>query len=241
MTEFACHQVRELLGVYVVGAIEPADRMITDQHLSTCRSCREELAGLAPLPALLRRVPLAEAEQIALAESASASSPQSGSPGGGMALSADESAAGLQSLLTAVRARRRAGRLRSVFALAAALVIAAGGGATIARELQPARPNTTSVVHSAEGSNAGVTAWVHYQKATWGSQLQVRVAGIHAGTRCTFWVVGKNGHRWADGSWTIPAGGGAADWYSAVTSVPAGQLASFQITVGKHVLVTVPA
>jgi hypothetical protein len=240
MTEFACHQVRELLGVYVVGAIEPADRMITDQHLNTCRSCREELAGLAPLPALLRRVPLAEAEQIARAESAGAGSPQSGSPGG-MALSADESAAGLQSLLTAVRARRRAGRLRSVFALAAALVIAAGGGATIARELQPARPVTTSVVHSAVGSNAGVTAWVHYQKAAWGTQLRIRVMGIPAGTRCSFWVVGKNGHRWADSGWTIPAGGGAADWYPAVTSVPAGQLASFQITAGKHVLVTVPA
>ena len=238
MTEFACHQVRELLGVYVVGAIEPADRMITDQHLSQCSRCREELAGLAPLPALLRRVPLAEAEQIARAESAGGGSPQSGPPGG-MALSADESAAGLQSLLTAVRARRKAGRLRSVFALAAALAIAAGGGATVAHELQPSK--RAPVVDSAEGSKAGVTALVHYQKANYGTQLFVRVRGIRPGTTCTLWVISKSGLRIADGGWTVAGGRGAANWYPAVTSIPAGQLASFEITAGKRLLVTVPA
>src|SRR5580704_3477875 len=60
-----CRDIRHALGVYVLGAIDPAERGFVDAHLSTCPECREELAGLAGLPALLRRVPVAEAERLA--------------------------------------------------------------------------------------------------------------------------------------------------------------------------------
>ncbi len=49
------------LGVYVLGAIDPAERALVDAHLATCRDCRDELAGLAGLPALLARVSTEEA------------------------------------------------------------------------------------------------------------------------------------------------------------------------------------
>jgi anti-sigma factor RsiW len=52
-----CAQARHELGVYVLGAIGPAGRARVDQHLAACPRCREELAGLAGLPGLLRRVP----------------------------------------------------------------------------------------------------------------------------------------------------------------------------------------
>src|SRR5713226_3434085 len=68
MSDLSCRGIRELLGVYVVGAIEPAERGVVDVHLSHCHDCREELAGLAGLPALLRRVPLADAERLAADE-----------------------------------------------------------------------------------------------------------------------------------------------------------------------------
>src|SRR5258708_38911557 len=64
MTEPSCRGLRELLGVYVVGAIEPAERSMVDSHLETCHDCREELAGLAALPALLHRVSVPDAERI---------------------------------------------------------------------------------------------------------------------------------------------------------------------------------
>ena len=48
-----CTDARQSLGVYVLGAIEPAERALVDAHLLTCRDCRDELAGLAGLPALL--------------------------------------------------------------------------------------------------------------------------------------------------------------------------------------------
>jgi len=51
-----CVEARPSLGVYVLGAIDPAERGLVDAHLTTCSDCRDELAGMAGLPALLARV-----------------------------------------------------------------------------------------------------------------------------------------------------------------------------------------
>jgi len=113
-----CQEARISLGVYVLGAIDPAERALVDAHLATCRDCRDELAGLAGLPALLARVSTEEA--IALADT-----------GGPLAAAADEAAEPPRELLatvldlTAARRRRRRWREAGV-GIAAALVIAAG-------------------------------------------------------------------------------------------------------------------
>ena len=60
----ACRDVRQLLGIYVVGAIDPAERALVDEHLGECQACRDELAGLAGLPAMLSRVPAADVERL---------------------------------------------------------------------------------------------------------------------------------------------------------------------------------
>jgi hypothetical protein len=60
----ACADTRRALGVYVVGAIEPDDRGPVEQHLAGCASCRDELAGLADLPAWLSKVPADEAGRL---------------------------------------------------------------------------------------------------------------------------------------------------------------------------------
>jgi predicted lipoprotein with Yx(FWY)xxD motif len=49
--------------VYLTGAIAPADRAAVVRHLTACADCRAELAGLAALPALLRRPPVQAAAQ----------------------------------------------------------------------------------------------------------------------------------------------------------------------------------
>jgi len=53
-----CAGIRSQLGVYLTGAIAPADRVVVVGHLTACDGCRAELAGLAGLPALLRRPPV---------------------------------------------------------------------------------------------------------------------------------------------------------------------------------------
>ena len=52
-----CAQIRPELGVYVLGAISPSDRLRVGRHLETCKRCRAEVAGLADLPGLLARLP----------------------------------------------------------------------------------------------------------------------------------------------------------------------------------------
>jgi anti-sigma factor RsiW len=59
-----CTRIRPELGVYVLGAISPADRAMVERHLATCPRCRDEVAELAGIPALLRRVPAAAAMQL---------------------------------------------------------------------------------------------------------------------------------------------------------------------------------
>ncbi|TCO35908.1 putative zinc finger protein [Kribbella steppae] len=46
------------IGAYVLGALDTAERRATEEHLSTCESCREALLQFAPLPGLLHAVPL---------------------------------------------------------------------------------------------------------------------------------------------------------------------------------------
>jgi hypothetical protein len=52
-TSADCRDIRHALGVYVLGAIDPAERAVVDSHLSSCPECREELAGLAAAAAVV--------------------------------------------------------------------------------------------------------------------------------------------------------------------------------------------
>src|SRR5215472_11571318 len=114
----SCREIRHSLGVYVLGAIDPAERAEVDEHLATCADCREELASLAGLPALLRRVPTAEAERLAVADPAG--------PADQETAAVDEM---LPTLLTRTARARRVRRWRELAAAAAVAVLALGAGA----------------------------------------------------------------------------------------------------------------
>jgi hypothetical protein len=224
----ACREIRQLLGVYVVGAIDPAERPIVDEHLGQCASCRDELAGLAGLPAMLSRVPAADVEQLALAPS-------------GLPEMAEPSAELLNSLLRRVSVKRRSRVWRGAVAVAASAAIAAGvataatqlGGSPVA-----SRANEVAIAANAQ---THVAAVVDYAATPWASTaMRVQVSGIKTGTRCQFWVVGKNGRVYA-GAWTVRPSYGQRPWYSVSSSVPASAVHSFQITSAGKVLVTIPA
>jgi hypothetical protein len=59
-----CAVTRQNLAVYLFGALAPAERAEVDGHLVSCRRCQDELVLLAGLPALLQRVPAAQAARI---------------------------------------------------------------------------------------------------------------------------------------------------------------------------------
>src|ERR1035438_9287145 len=63
-----CGEIRYALGVYLLGAIGPADRSAVSSHLAGCADCREVLARLAGLPGLLGSVSADDAARLATEE-----------------------------------------------------------------------------------------------------------------------------------------------------------------------------
>jgi anti-sigma factor RsiW len=223
-----CSDVRQLLGVYVVGAIDPSERSVVDAHLAHCPDCREELAGLAGLPALLGRVPADDAERLALGDDVLEEPP----------------AELLDSLLARVAARRRARKWRTVTAVAAAAVIVLGGGiagGTAISHLHGSAPSSAAA--QTQSGMARGTAWpveaaVYYDSAPSGTKVQVQVTGVPAGDHCVFWAITRGGAHLSAGQWTATSTG--TTWYPGWTPHPVTQLTGFDVSVGGHVIVMIP-
>jgi anti-sigma factor RsiW len=221
-----CAPYRAELGVYVLGAIGPAERAQVDEHLADCARCRDELAGLAGLPGLLRRVP-ADLALRALTD-ASIDPP----PGPNL----DR----LISRISAIRIRRR-------FMAAAAAVLIAIAAAAGLHVLQGRPASTTAAaaprwtdIDTGTSATTGARATVRYAGQRWGTELEARVTGVPAGTRCQLRVINTHGQSVAAGGWVIRTGS-EYTWYPASVPWPAASLSSFVITSGTRILVTVPA
>jgi len=236
-----CSETRVSLGVYVLGAIDPAERALVEAHLATCRDCRDELAGLAGLPALLARVSAEEAFALAADE------PVHNGPAGAVPSRNAEPPRELLATvldLTATRQRRRRWWSASL-SVAAALIIAVGvfGGLRLGTGSGQSAggdfpPGSGGKWDSVTGSSAGMTATVKYREVGWGTQLNTEVSGIPVGTTCELWVVDHAGHRMLAGSWLTDYDEGTV-WYSSSAAMPSNDVASFQVTVGKRAAINV--
>jgi Putative zinc-finger len=220
-----CADARRELGAYVLAAIEPADRARVERHLDACQRCRAELASLAGLPALLRRVP--DPETI-LAPARSWEEDTRVLP------------AALLSRTATIRRRHR------VLAAAAAAVMVAGTAAAVSAVSRiSAQPQTqTARVWQAtvQAASPATGAWasIRYASRPWGTQIEAQIAGVRPGTRCQLWVTDPGGHRVAAGGWVI-ASGRPGSWYPGSSPLSATTLLSFEITSPDKVLVTIPA
>jgi hypothetical protein len=239
-----CADVRLVLGVYVLGAADPAERTLVRMHLAGCRDCREELAGLAGLPGLLRRVPAAEADELLA----------SGSGPGGRADPPADSA--LPRLLAQAARTRRIRRWLALGATAAAVVLAAGSGIAAAggfgadRVRRPAGPlvaikaRVSSQVAwetaAARNDLTGATATVRYAPAAFGTQLRVRVSGVAPGTTCELTVIGPGGYREIAGTWTVVTARHTSTWIGGSASFPDPRIRGFAVVSGRKILVSVP-
>jgi hypothetical protein len=223
-----CAAARQELGAYVLGALAPADRSVLDQHLVSCPRCREELAALAGLPALLRRVPLADAALLC-SESAAESGMGAGAPGQSLASMLDQ--------VARVR-RRRSWLTAAATVLIAAMAVALGLQAWphAARLSVPNGPLAATATGFSPVTRAGAT--VRYSARAWGTQVQVHVRGMPTGTSCQFWVISAAGRDIPTGGWTI-AGGHQDTWYPASTWLPVRSLRGFQVTSTGKTLVTI--
>ncbi len=230
-----CTDTRQALGVYVLGAIDPAERSQVDRHVTGCRDCRDELAGMAGLPALLSRVSVDEIGRISREDA------------GQLPADAAPPEDFVESLLSLTAARRRRNRRWQAAAAAAAVVIAAAGavaGLRLASSPAPAPASASAATPPASWQTArttsalrGITATVRYSKEPWGTAMDIQISGVPTGTTCQLWVTDAQGVHLAAAGWTV-ASADLTAWYPGSSWVPVSQVQGFDVTAGNRELAT---
>lgn len=160
---------RQDLGVYLAGGLEPDERAAIEAHLPTCAGCQADLARLAPLPGLLRRL---QAADLGL-ESAVQPPPSL-----------------LEGVLAATAARRRVEQRALRFWRGATLAaLAAAAAVTIVLVLPAASPSRfqTAALEPVALSSARGTVDIHPRP--WGTQLILNLSGLPAGVECEAWIM----------------------------------------------------
>ena len=227
-----CTDARPSLGVYVLGAIDPAERSLVDAHLTTCRDCRDELAGLAGLPALLARVNPDEISRICADDTV-------------RTVTDDRPPRELiGTVLDLAAAQRRRTRWRFLATAAAVVAIAGGlfGGLssmgttrTLVVPVSAGRGSWETV--QASSTLTAATASIAYSQQLWGNAFEVLVDQIPVGTTCQLWVVHPDGTRTQVAAWTASRDEGKV-WYAGSMASTAEPISSFQITANHQVLMT---
>jgi hypothetical protein len=234
-----CADTRQALGVYVLGAIDPAERALVDAHVSGCAECRDELADLAGLPALLARVGTDEVGRISSGDAFSGDAgprPPEETPREDF----------VDSLVSLTAARRRRSRRWQLLAAAAAVVIAAGGataGLRLASDSSAAQtsaspaPPASWKTATTTSALKGVNATVRYQQLAWGVAYDVQITGVPKGTTCQLWVTNAQGVHLLAAGWTVTSPR-ETDWFPGSSWVPGGNVQGMDVTAGNEQLAT---
>ncbi|MFI0450894.1 anti-sigma factor family protein [Actinomadura sp. 6N118] len=240
-----CGEQKSSLGVYVLGAIDPAERSRLESHLESCPSCRDELAGLAGLPALLGRVTEAQITQVAgppeeLLDSllARAAAERKGSWGrvfgGGVSRWAPLAAAAAVLLV-----------IGALIGMEMSGALSAGERPTAVRTVTPPPPTPTKPPKaeqiSARSPDQKVDARVMLLKKKWGTSVEIYLSGAPYGESCRWYAVAKDGRRDMLGSWHVAYPRGYGKYFGS-TMFHRNELFAFEVvTVGGQPLITIPA
>lgn len=200
--------VEESLGAYVLGALDPADRREVEAHVGDCARCRDELAALSGMPALLDRLTPEEATSDLRAVPAS------------LAPELTAAAAG------AVRDMRRQVRRWRAAAAAAAAVAAVVGVLAVA-PWQTAPEPVVVALQPVAADASSVDGTVSTYAWEWGTTVEVQVANLPERSRYVVWVIDDAGERQEVGTWG-PTRSGSASVHSA-SAVPRERIAVIEV------------
>lgn len=181
MTEDAHRALRESLGAYVLGHLDPADEETVRAHLATCDECRAELAELQP---------------VANALAGARRRPLTGAPTPRTLQRRVEEAVAAEA-----GRRRRAGLVRSATTLlaAAALVVVVAFGISTFIDRTPQAPVPENVAVQVAAELDQVTATAGLIAHTWGTEVKLSTTGLEDGAAYRALVVRADGEQ-------VPAG-----------------------------------
>jgi anti-sigma factor RsiW len=208
---------------YVLGSLSAVDRREFEAHMAGCPACREAVAELSGVPALLSQ--LGRAEVAAIDESGHPAKPLSETP--------EMSPELLPSLLATVRWRRRRSRMTTWAASAAAAVVL-GIGVLVGVQghfSAPPQQVTASAQPMAQVGTNLLTSTVSLSPEHWGTFINLRCVCLaplnaHHDTLAMV-VVGRDGSRTRLATWVAEPGHTATPAGS--ISTPVDQIAAVQV------------
>jgi hypothetical protein len=194
------------LGAYVLGALEPDERIATEEHLRDCQYCRDELVRLAPLPGLLGQVSLDDV------------------------LADEPPMPPIAAAPPAPPARRRR---RILVSVAAAAVLLTGAGLA-GRVVVDDESTTAATTWSTPADAAGIDATAQLADQGWGTNIELTMDDLPARERCRLVVIGLDGRVETAGWWTT--GYSAEAEVPASTSIGSDAIDRMEIRAGSRVL-----
>lgn len=201
---------------YVLGSLSAAERREFETHMARCPACREAVADLSGVPALLSQLDRAEVAAIDQSGPAPEMSPQL-----------------LPSLLATVRWRRRRTRVVTWVASAAAAAVLAIG-VFVGLEGWSSTPSQQVIASSepmAQVSTTLLTSTVAVSSQHWGTSINLRCVCLaplnaHHDTLAMV-VVGRDGSQTRLATWVAVPGHTATP--AGAISTPIDQIAAVQV------------
>ena len=176
-------ELRESLGAYVLGHLDPAEADAMRAHLDTCAQCRADVAELSPV-----------ATALVAAKASSAA---------GAVQVPDELRPRMDAALAAEAGRQRRTRvLRSAGAVlvAASVIVLMVIGVLSLIDRTPAAPTPEAVAVVVEVD--AVTASAGLIAHTWGTEVKLQTAGLDAGATYRAVVLGSGDAEFPAGTFT---------------------------------------
>lgn len=240
-----------LLGAYLLGGLDAGDRAMFESHLGQCRECRDELAGLETLPALLDALPVPDAlalTSVPGATESGATEPGAMGPVPAVGLAdalpaafprpAAEQAPASQPLLHELARRRRTMRRRWVAlagaAAAACLAVGIAVGPLLVRAPQP------DATYSVQ-SGGGLQFSIDLARKTWGTELAVNGSSLPSDGTLSLWVRDRDGGEDRACAWTATPSGRVK--VTGATPIQLGKISSVELRDGTQqavAVITVP-
>ncbi|GAA2157138.1 zf-HC2 domain-containing protein [Kitasatospora kazusensis] len=218
------------VGAYLLGVLDPAERLEFEEHLADCATCTAEagrLGGLEPILAELAAAGLPPGESRATPE-----------PSGQL----------LDRLVGEVAATRRRSRTRRLVLAAAAAVLIVGGPVATATLNGASAPQAVAAAQqfSATDPATGTSATVGVTARTWGSQinLSLSLGTVQGPLSCDLVAVSRTGERQTVTTWSVPPAAYTTLRTTGGAGLPPGAIDHFELRTldtANRLLLSVPA